>query len=371
VEGIRCFDTGKKRQLPVLIEERPLSSNMLAEVLFTSGTTCRPKGVMLTHANLIYSGLYGNWEVAMTEHDRLLTTMPACHSNFQLAAMTPVLTAGATLIVVEKYSASRFWSQIQSYRATVIQAVAMIVRTLMMQPVSENEKDHCLRDVLYFLHISEEEKQAFEERYCARIMNTYGSTESVCWAITDPPVGSRNWPSIGRVGLGYDAKIVDENGTELPVGEIGEIMIKGVPGLSLMAGYYLDEQETARVLSADGWLKTDDKGYQDEQGWFFFVDRKANMIKRAGENISASEIEELLMRHPQIVEAAVIGVPDPIRDETVKAFILTEHDADLTQEEVQSFCCQHLAPFKVPGIVEFVDCFPRTCSLKIEKKLLT
>lgn len=347
-----------------------LSPDDPCEILFTSGTTSNPKGVILTHGNMVYSGYYGDWETVMTSEDRMFSTMPACHSNFQLAALTPVLTARATLIVVEKYSASRFWSQIRQYRATLAQCVAMMLRTLMLQPVDPDEKDHCLRDMLYFLPVSAREKKAFEERYGVRIMNTYGSTESVGWVLTDPPTGERNWPSIGRVGLGYEAKIVDEEGNELPAGEVGEICVKGVPGRSIMLGYLGNEAATAEALSNDGWLRMGDKGYYDENGWFFFFDRKSNMIKRSGENISTIEIEGILEEHPDIKEAAVIGVPDPIRDQAVKAFVLPEDGATIGADEVIAYCEGNMAAFKVPSIVEIVEDFPRTCSMKIEKKLL-
>ena len=347
-----------------------LSPDDPCEILFTSGTTSNPKGVILTHGNMVYSGYYGDWETAMTSKDRMFSTMPACHSNFQLAALTPVMTARATLIVVEKYSASRFWSQIRQYRATLAQCVAMMLRTLMLQPIDPDEKDHCLRDMLYFLPVSAREKEAFEERYGVRIMNTYGSTESVGWVLTDPPTGERNWPSIGRVGLGYEAKIVDDEGNELPAGEVGEICIKGVPGRSIMLGYLGNEAATAEALSSDGWLRMGDKGYYDENGWFFFFDRKSNMIKRSGENISTTEIEGILEEHPDIKEAAVIGVPDPIRDQAVKAFVLPEDGATIGADEVIAYCEGNMAAFKVPSIVEIVEDFPRTCSMKIEKKLL-
>ena len=220
----------------VLAEQRALTPDDVCKVLFTSGTTSNPKGVLLTHGNMVYSGYYGNWETSMTASDRMLTTMPACHSNFQLAALTPVLTARATLIVVEKYSASRFWSQVREYRATLAQCVAMMLRTLMLQPTNPDERDHSLRDMLYFLPVSAREKEAFEERFGVRILNTYGSTESIGWVLTDPPTGERKWPSVGRVGLGYEAKIIDENGNELPANRVGEICVKGVPGRSLMLG---------------------------------------------------------------------------------------------------------------------------------------
>ena len=154
-------------------------------------------------------------------------------------------------------------------------------------------------------------------------------------------------------------------------GEVGEIQVKGVPGRTVMKGYFRNPEATAAAFTEDGWLRTGDKGYMDESGWFFFVDRKANMIKRAGENISAGEVENVLECHPAIAESAVIGVPDPIRDQAVKAFVRLEAGARLTEEEVRAHCEERLAPFKVPSLVEFVEDFPRTCSMKIEKKLLS
>ena len=354
----------------VLREERHLSSEDPVEILFTSGTTSRPKGVVLTHANLLFSGLYGDWEVMLTRDDRLLSTMPACHSNFQLAALTPVLTAGATLVLIEKYSASRFWRQVREYKATVAQCVSMMLRTLLLQPEDPFEQNHCLREMLYFLPVSHEEKRAFEERYGVTLMNTYGSTESVCWVLTDLPVGSRNWPSVGRPGLGYEVRIARDDGSVAVPGELGEIQVKGTRGRTMMKEYFGDPGATSEAFTEDGWLKTGDKGYQDERGWFFFVDRKTNMIKRSGENVSASEVESILLTHPAVDEAAVIGVPDAIRDQAIKAFVKPKCGHRLTKEAVLEFCAEHMAGFKVPSYVEIVDDFPRTCSMKIEKKLL-
>lgn len=368
--GHLLFSELVRMESPVLVERRFLTPDDPCEIIFTSGTTSYPKGVVLTHGNMVFSGYYGNWETSMTSQDRMFTTMPACHSNFQLAALTPVLTARATLVVVEKYSASRFWRQIREYGATLAQCVAMMLRTLMLQPEDSEERNHFIRDMLYFLPVSTCEKEAFEERFDVRLMNTYGSTESVGWVLTDPPNGARRWPSVGRVGLGYQAKIVDDEGRELPAGSIGEICVKGVPGRSLMLGYVNDEKATADAMSEDGWLRMGDRGYYDESGWFYFVDRKANMIKRAGENISTTEIEGILTEHPDIEEAAVIGVPDAIRDEAVKAFVLLRDGATITTADVVAYCQRNMAAFKVPSFVEIVEDFPRTCSMKIEKKLL-
>ncbi|RDB68614.1 crotonobetaine/carnitine-CoA ligase [Eggerthella sinensis] len=369
-DALRDFSQLRAAAAAELDEVRPLSADDPAEIIFTSGTTSRPKGVVLTHANILFSGLYGDWEVTLTRDDRLLTTMPACHSNFQLAALMPVLTAGAELIVVEKYSARRFWSQIREFGATVTQCVAMMLRTLMLQPASPDDRNHTLREMLYFLPVSDAEKAAFEERFGVRLMNTYGSTESIGWVLTDPPAGPRRWPSVGRAGLGYEVRIMREDGVQAAPGEIGEIQVHGQRGRTIMKEYFNDPEATARTFTDDGWLKTGDKGYVDEDGWFFFVDRKVNMIKRAGENISTTELENVLVDHPLIAEAAVIGVDDPIRDQAVKAFVLPCAGAELTEEDVLSYCEGHMAGFKVPSYVEIVHSFPRTCSMKIEKRLL-
>lgn len=369
-QGIYDFWMMRCEQSAILRDSCELASDDPVQIIYTSGTTSRPKGVVLTHANMVFSGLYGDWEVSLRGSDRVLTSMPACHSNFQLAALMPVITAGASLIIVEKYSATRFMKQIRHYKATVIQCVAMMLRTLLLQPVDPEEKNHCVREVLYFIPITDAEKKEFEQRFNMKIMNTYGSTESIGWAITDPPVGARNWPSVGRAGLGYKARICDMNDNELPPGEIGEIQIKGERGRSVMLEYYNNPEATENTFSADGWLKTGDQGYQDDNGWFYFVDRKVNMVKRSGENISTTELEEILEQHPAIAEAAVIGVPDPIRDQAIKAFVRFAPGESMTLAEVEQYCKDHMASFKVPTFYEVVEDFPRTCSMKIEKKLL-
>lgn len=370
-QGIYDFWMMRCEQSAILRDSCELASDDPVQIIYTSGTTSRPKGVVLTHANMVFSGLYGDWEVSLRGSDRVLTSMPACHSNFQLAALMPVITAGASLIIIEKYSATRFMKQIRHYKATVIQCVAMMLRTLLLQPVDPEEKNHCVREVLYFIPITDAEKEEFEQRFNMRIMNTYGSTESIGWAITDPPVGARNWPSVGRAGLGYKARICDMNDNELPPGEVGEIQIKGERGRSVMLEYYNNPEATENTFSIDGWLKTGDQGYQDDNGWFYFVDRKVNMVKRSGENISTTELEEILEQHPAIAEAAVIGVPDPIRDQAIKAFVRFAPGESMTLAEVEQYCKDHMASFKVPTFYEVVEDFPRTCSMKIEKKLLS
>jgi crotonobetaine/carnitine-CoA ligase len=191
-----------------------------------------------------------------------------------------------------------------------------------------------------------------------------------------PPPNGRHWATPGG-GLepGEDPQTAGGTHVAVPPGQVGEFWIHGVAGRTLMAGYLDDPEATAAALRPDGsgrgcWLRTHDTGYADAQGWFFFVDRSRNVIKRAGENISATEIETVLTAHPLIADAAVIGVPDPVRDKMVKAFVQPVPGAGLDAADVQAYCREHLAEYKVPGVVELVDDFPRTSSMKIQKRCL-
>lgn len=370
VDGAVDFDAAVAGCADALAAPCDLDGRDTAMIIFTSGTTSCPKGVEITHANMLFAGYYGDWQCALGPDDRLLTTMPAFHSNFQLAALMPVLTAGASLVMLEKYSARNFWRQVREHEATAIQLVAMMARTLMMQPVDAAERAHCVRSVQYYLPIGDEEKEAFEKRFAVRLQNCYGATESICWALTDLPYGPCHWPSVGRAGLGYEVEILDEAGRPVEPGTVGEIAVKGIPGVSLMKGYFGDPAATERAISEDGWYFSGDKGYRDAEGWFYFVDRKCNMIKRGGENISASEVEDVIMGHPAVAECAVIGVDDPVRDQAVKAFIVLKAGRAATVEEITRFASCRLADFKVPTIMEILERLPHTSVGKVEKKLL-
>jgi crotonobetaine/carnitine-CoA ligase len=246
----------------------------------------------------------------------------------------------------------------------------MIVRTLLLQPPAESDRDNEVREVMYFLPLDTESKEAFEARFGVRIMNSYGSTESLTWVLTDFPTGERRWPSVGRVGLGYQVRIVGEDDRALPAGQVGEIQIKGERGRTIMRGYFRDEAATAAAFTEDGWFKTGDKAFCDADGFFYFADRKSNMIKRAGENISATEIENVLISCEGVAEAAVVGRDDPIRDQMVVAYVVPKAGSELSAADVLAFCRAHLAAFKVPSEVHMRAELPHTVSMKVEKKLL-
>lgn len=353
-----------------LTEDRVITPDDMAVILFTSGTTCKPKGAIYTHCCVIYGGLVHVAQMGMSAGDKFLSCMPCYHMDFQEMAAMPVICTGSTLIMVEHYSARRFWSQVYRYKAHFTDTMSIMNRTMMMQPVQPWEKDHCLKQIYFSMGMNDLEKENFESRFRVRLLNSYGMTETVSGVTCVPLVGDQHWPSVGRPALSYEIKIIDCEGREVPPGTLGEICVQGIPGRTIVSGYYQDPDATTKLIDNNGWLHTGDKGYLDEGGWLFFVDRMSNMIKRAGENISSSEVECVLTTHNKIADAAVIAVPDPIRDQAVKAFVQLKENQMLTEAEVISYCSEHLSKFKVPTIVEFVTQFPRTATGKIKKQLL-
>ena len=369
-EGVISLEAGMARQEPYLREVRPVTGDELAVILFTSGTTRHPKGAMYTHCNVVYGGLIHVMQMGMEHGDRFLSSMPCYHMDFQEMAAMPVICTGSTLLMVEHYSARRFWGQVCRYRAQFTDTMSVMNRTMLMQAVQPWEKDHSLKQIYFSMGLSDEEKERFEERFRVSLLNSYGMTETVSGVTCAPLTGEKRWPSVGRAAPSYCIKIVDECGRELAPGQVGEICVHGVPGRSLVLGYYKDEEATARLIDPDGWLHSGDRGYLDEDGWLYFIDRSSDMIKRSGENVSSLEVECVLTSHSDIADAAVIGVPDPIRDQAVKAFVQLRPGSVLTKDEITEYCAPRLAKFKRPTIIEFVDDFPRTATGKIKKSHL-
>jgi carnitine-CoA ligase len=355
------------RHEPLEVEAEPDSEAPL-EIIFTSGTTAAPKGVVLTHANWLWSGERASHTYRLDDRDRLLTALPLFHVNAQSFTLLSALSVGALAIFLEAYSASRFLDQVRRHRATQTNLVATLVRTLLAQPERPDDAEHQLRRVGYAINISDAEKEAFERRFGVELLNGYGLSEAMTEVTVAPVYGERRWPSIGRPTLGREVRIDHPSG-EAAAGEIGEILVKGVPGRTIMQGYYRDPEATAATI-VDGWLHTGDNGYFDADGFLYFYDRAKDVIKRGGENVSATEVETTLTGHPAVALAAVIGIPDPIRDEAVMAFVVPEPGAEPGEEELRQHCAEQLARFKVPTVIRLVDSLPTTSIGKVEKKTL-
>jgi carnitine-CoA ligase len=353
---------------PSTFRSKDFSSLETAEVLFTSGSTAQPKGVELTHANLLWAGEHVAKCTRLSPADRNLTALPLFHVNAQSTVLS-TLTVGATLVLLEGYSATRYWSQVRAHQATAIHLISALLRTLLAQPPQKSDSDNQVRWVSYSLNCTDEEKATFEERFDVQLSNGYGLTEACVCVSLAPLDGPRRWPSIGVPAFGRTVRIVDEDGHDVPRGKWGEIIVHGFPGRTIFKGYYKDPAATSTAV-VDGWLRTGDQGWMDEAGYLYFFDRIKDVIKRGGENISASEVERTLGQHPGVLECAVIGVRDPIKDEAVKAFVVARPGAELTEADVIAFCAERLARFKVPQIVEIRAELPKTPLGKIAKKLL-
>lgn len=339
------------------------------QILFSSGTTARPKGVVVTHTNCLTSGWRQSTAYGADDSDRFLTVLPLFHANAQSTTLFAALVVGGGAVFLERYSARRFWEQMRRHRTTRLTLVPMLLRTLNTQPVHPDERDHLLRSIGYATNVSEPVTREFEERFGVRLTNAYGLTEALTEVTIGPVDGPRRWPSVGVPAVGREVRVVDEDGRECDPNEVGEIQIRGVPGRSIMKEYYRDPDATARAL-VNGWLHTHDVGWIDEHGYLYFHDREQDLIKCANENVSALEIEAALLGHPGIAAAAVIGIPDPVRDEAIKAFVVAADGSELTETDVQEYCRARMATFKVPAVVEVCDELPQTAVGKIQKKLL-
>jgi crotonobetaine/carnitine-CoA ligase len=335
---------------------------------YTSGTTSKPKGVLLTHANYIYGGEVMSKAMRVGPGDRHLIVLPLFHAGAQLHAFIPMLLCGGSVALMERFSATRFVEQAIRHEATLAALFAAPIRMLLAQPRSASDSGMRLRAISYAQNITPQQFEEWHARFRAPLMQIWGMTETMSLPLMQPLDLPRKPLAMGMPVLGYECKVVDESGKELPPGTVGELVVGGIPGVSLMKGYFKNPEATASTLR-DGWLHSGDQAVMDEDGCFFFVDRKKDMIKRAGENVSASEVEETLKQHPAVFDAAVVGVPDPVRDQAIKAYVILDDGARATSDELITWCRQRLSGFKVPESVEFRAVFPRTSVGKIQKHL--
>ncbi|WP_394140191.1 AMP-binding protein [Cytobacillus oceanisediminis] len=346
-----------------------IQSEDVVAMLYTSGTTSRPKGCLITHANYLYTGEVVSKTIRLSPNDRAMIVLPLFHGNGQYYLAMPALTVGASIAITERFSASRYVKQAKRMGATVGSLFAAPIRMILRQQYDKEDIHNLLRLIIFAQSVSAEQLDLFEKRYHTSLVQLYGMTETVAPPLMNPLDGKRKNMGIGRPTVGSEVKVIDKFGKELPPLHSGQIIIKGVPGRTLMRGYYKNPKATEETIK-DGWLYSGDQAQIDEDGYFVFIDREKDMIKRAGENIAASEIESVLSEHPAVFEASVIGVPDEIRDESVKAYIILNDEYELSEKDILDYCKDKLAKFKVPSRIEMVTEFPRTSVGKIQKHIL-
>jgi acyl-CoA synthetase (AMP-forming)/AMP-acid ligase II len=285
-----------------------------------------------------------------------------------VTTMTPLYAGGST-VISPKFSASRFWKIISDYGVTSFGSVATMLSMLLTtypDGVPAGLKTSQLRFAMCgSAPVPAEVLRKFEETFDCLVIEGYGLSESTCRSSFNPPDESRRPGSCG-MAIGNEMKVVDDDDREVADGELGEIVLRGP---NILKGYYKNEEATARAFR-NGWFHTGDIGYKDGDGFFYIVDRKSDMIIRGGENIYPREIDEVLYKHPAVAAAATIGVPDPLYGEEVAAFIVLKEGTEATEEEIISFCREHLADFKCPKSVRIVADIPKGPTGKLLKREL-
>jgi len=336
-----------------------------AAILYTSGTTGKPKGVILTQSNLISNVYATNHHTKMCPDDRLICYLPLFHCFGQNFIMNASVNTGATLILHERFNPDEILSSVESNRVTIFFGVPTVYLHFLGLPNIEKR----LASVRYYFTAAApmpvEVAHRWQKRFGQDIYEGYGLTETSPFAAYNHDFFYQKG-SIGTPIENVEMKIVDEGGNDLKPGEVGEIAIKGP---NVMKGYYRQPEETAKVIK-NGWFLSGDIGRMDEQGYFYLVDRAKDMINLSGFKVWPREVEEVLQEHPTVREVAVVGVADPTSGEAVKAFVVLKEKASVTGDELIDFCRNRIAVYKAPRAIEFVDSLPKNPAGKILKREL-
>jgi long-chain acyl-CoA synthetase len=361
--------SSKDPDLALTTDRWPLTTADEAVIIYTSGTTGKPKGVLLTHGNLLSNAQQIAEWLRLTERDRSLMIMPLFHVNALMTTCLATLWVGGSVVLAPRFSASSHWETVSQYGVSYFGSVATMLSMLnnsYPEGVPSNTDLSRLRFGLCgSAPVPVEVLKTFEALFACPVIEGYGLSESTCRATFNPPDARR----IGSVGLpiGNEVRVFDDSDREVGVGEVGEIVLRGP---NIMKGYYKNEEAT-REAFLSGWFHTGDLGYRDEDGFFYIVDRKSDMIIRAGENIYPREIDEVLYQHPNVQDAATIGVNHHLYGEEVKSFVvLREGSQQTTEEEILSFCRERLADFKCPKSIEFLEEIPKGPTGKLLKREL-
>ena len=333
-------------------------------ISYTSGTTGPSKGVLASHAHIITFAR--DWIVSTdyAEGQSIYTCMPLFHAVASWLGVVPAIINGGRIAIVPRFSASGFWDDVRRYEADVAHGIFSMVPILLKQPPRPDDADQPARR-FYFAKVSE----AFERRFNCKIVEVYGAPETGIVTVT-PPGGERRKDSCGKPNSAtFDVMIANENDEPVAVGEVGEILVRPKRPFAMLSAYYNSPEATLDAFR-NFWFHTGDNARADDDGYYYFVDRKKDSIRRRGENISSSEVEATLNRHPAILECAVIAAPSELGEDEVKAVVVLREGESATADALWAFCDEHMPRFWVPRFIEFRREMPKTPSQKIQKYLL-
>jgi crotonobetaine/carnitine-CoA ligase len=331
-------------------------------ILYTSGTTGPSKGVCCPHAQYFWWGFYGIRNLELRAGDVLSTSLPLFHTN-ALGTFHQALLCGATLVAEPRFSASRFWQRLIERKATVTYLLGAMVPILLSKAASSQERSHSVRCALA-PGVPANLHRAFADRTGIALLDGYGSTETNF--VIGATAAEQRPGSMGTVRQGFAARVVEPSGADARPGEPGELIVRADEKLAFATGYFEMPDQTAAAFR-DGWFHTGDRVIRDSDGSFRFVDRLKDAIRRRGENISSFEVEQVLLSHPEVGNAAVFPVPSELAEDEVMAVLVLRPGSGLTENTLCEFCRPRLAAFAVPRFIEFVDALPTTESGKVQK----
>jgi carnitine-CoA ligase len=332
-------------------------------IMYTSGTTGPSKGVVMPNRQFWDWGFDFATHMRTTENDVLYTCLPFFHGTSHFITTMMALLCKATLAIGENFSATRFWDEIISYDATWTPIVGAMASILYNQPPKKSDRNHRLK-LIYSLPAPKEIYHEFESRFNVRLIEAYGLTEVN--GVFFNPLEYPRIGSCGKLNEKYEVMLMDNEDNQVREGEIGEIAIRPKEPYSMMLEYYKKPEETVKTWR-NLWFHTGDLGRCDSDGYYYFVDRKKDSLRRRGENVSSYEVEKVLNSHIDVLESAVVGVDSKLSEQEIMAFIRLRPDAKLAEEELIEFCQDRLAYFMIPRFIRILEDFPRTPNGKVEK----
>jgi len=335
----------------------------LASILYTSGTTGLPKGVMNCHNSYVTAALeFSRNYVRMREDDVLYTSLPLFHVNAQSLTTLGSVVSGRPMVLSPRFSASRFFADLAAHKATVFNYIGAMLTMLYKQPEGPHDAENNVRLTVGGAAPAELWRD-FEKRFGLEVLEIYGLTESATFCCGSPPDAIKP----GRIGkeVGWsEVKVVGPDDEELPADEPGEIVVRSKVPDTMFQGYYKNEEATAESMKG-GWFHTGDRGLRDADGYFAFVDRLKDSIRRRGENISSYEVERVVNAHPEVAESAAYGVPSDLGESDVMVTVVPRGDLD--PAELVAFCAERMAKFMVPRYVRVQEALPKTATQRVQK----
>jgi crotonobetaine/carnitine-CoA ligase len=331
-------------------------------IMYTSGTTGRPKAVVWTHANTIWAAKVSGAAMGLGPADVTQVYLPLFHTNAQAYSILPTLWAGGTAVLQPRFSSSRFWDVAQRHGSTFVSHIYFALRALATLEVPEQHS--------FTRWASGMSGHPTQEHFNIPMLGWYGMTETVACPIVGDLLVPNRAGTIGHAAPQYEIAVLHPDGPPVGIGETGELRVRGVPGLSLFAGYLHDQAATTTAFDEQGWFITGDRVSVHEDGSISYADRSKDMLRVGGENVAASEIERVILTVPGVGEVAVVGAPDPMLDEVPVAFVVPHASAAGAKElsrTILAACQKDLADFKVPREVRIVDGLPRSTLEKVAK----